>query len=51
MAASLVLEEEHGTFDRKPRRHNGYFGGDFSTTPYAGPARPSSSETAWRWSA
>lgn len=33
MSASIVVEEEHGTFIRTPRRHNGYYAGDFSVYP------------------
>lgn len=33
MPASIVVEEEHGTFIRTPRRHNGYYAGDFSVYP------------------
>lgn len=33
MAASLIVEEESGTYDRSPHAHNGYFAGDFSDQP------------------
>jgi hypothetical protein len=33
MAASLIVEEESGTYDRTPHAHNGYFAGDFSDQP------------------
>jgi hypothetical protein len=33
MAASIPVEEEHGTFTTAPRRHNGYYAGDFSVYP------------------
>ncbi len=43
MALSLIVEEEHGTFSKRERRHNGYYGGDFSTLPFPttpiGPAK------------
>ena len=31
MAASLVIEEESGTFSGSAHPHNGYYAGDFST--------------------
>ena len=33
MAASLIIEEESGTYDRTPHAHNGYFAGDFTDEP------------------
>ena len=33
MAASLIVEEESGTYDRTPHAHNGYFAGDFTDQP------------------
>jgi len=34
MAASLIIEEESGTYRPRPRRrHNGYYAGDFSGQP------------------
>ena len=33
MAASLIVEEESGTYDRTPHAHNGYFAGDFTDEP------------------
>ena len=33
MAASLIIEEESGTYDRTPHAHNGYFAGDFTDQP------------------
>ena len=42
MALSLIVEEERGTFNKRARRHNGYYGGDFGTLPLpAGPSFPS----------
>ena len=38
MALSLIIEEDRGTFAKRERRHNGYYGGDFSKLPY--PTRP-----------
>jgi hypothetical protein len=32
---SYVVEEESGTFDRLVRQHNGYYAGDFWSTPTA----------------
>ena len=41
MAASLIIEEESGTYTpRFHRRHNGYYAGDFSRTSRSG-ATPS----------
>jgi hypothetical protein len=35
MAASLILEEESGTYTaRFQHPHNGYYAGDFSQTPW-----------------
>ena len=33
MAASLIVEEESGTYDRTPHAHNGYYAGDFTNEP------------------
>jgi hypothetical protein len=33
MAASIVIEEERGTYDRTLHPHNGYYAGDFRTVP------------------
>jgi hypothetical protein len=34
MAASLITEEESGTYRARPRhQHNGYYAGDFSGQP------------------
>ncbi len=30
---SYAIEEETGTFDRAVHRHNGYYAGDFWSTP------------------
>jgi hypothetical protein len=32
MAASIVIEEERGTYSRSPHPHNGYYAGDFRQT-------------------
>jgi hypothetical protein len=32
MAASILIEEERGTYTRSPHPHNGYYAGDFRTT-------------------
>ena len=40
MAASILIEEEHGTCTRTPRRHNGYYAGDFSMYPADRPVPP-----------
>jgi hypothetical protein len=38
MAASLLIEEESGTYTARIRHpHNGYYAGDFSQTPRPGP--------------
>ncbi|HET7278585.1 MAG TPA: hypothetical protein VFJ22_10940 [Dermatophilaceae bacterium] len=49
MAASLIIEEESGTYTGRIRHaHNGYYAGDFSAqTPTTfGPTRPTASP--WR---
>lgn len=38
MALSPIIEEDRGTFAKRERRHNGYYGGDFSRLPL--PTRP-----------
>ena len=47
MTTSLIIEEDRGTYTRRARRHNGYFGGDFSAQPVLSPldllAQPGSS--------
>ena len=30
MAASIIIEQEQGTYTRSLHRHNGYYAGDFS---------------------
>jgi hypothetical protein len=40
MAASIPLEEEHGTYTGRPHRHNGYYAGDFSVYPADRPVSP-----------
>jgi hypothetical protein len=37
MTTSLIIEEDRGTFARRERRHNGYYGGDFSSMPLRSP--------------
>jgi len=37
MTTSLTIEEDRGTFTRRERRHNGYYGGDFSSLPLRSP--------------
>ncbi|WP_374455367.1 hypothetical protein [Nocardioides sp.] len=34
----FTIEEESGTSSGTPRRHNGYYAGDFSRTPMMTPA-------------
>jgi hypothetical protein len=34
MAASILIEEERGTYTRSPHPHNGYYAGDFSSVAY-----------------
>jgi hypothetical protein len=41
MAASLIIEQEQGTYVGSRHLHNGYYAGDFSQ-----PARPSSVQPA-----
>ena len=31
MAASIIIEQESGTYTPRIHRHNGYYAGDFST--------------------
>jgi hypothetical protein len=38
MAASIVIEEERGTYSRSPHPHNGYYAGDFRATDQAEPS-------------
>ena len=40
MAASILIEEERGTFITAPHRHNGYYAGDFSVYPADRPVPP-----------
>lgn len=40
MAASILIEEEHGTYASTPHRHNGYYAGDFSVYPVDRPVPP-----------
>jgi hypothetical protein len=40
MAASILIEEEHGTYASAPHRHNGYYAGDFSVYPADRPVPP-----------
>ena len=40
MAASIVVEEEHGTYTRTPHRHDGYYAGDFTVYPTDRPVPP-----------
>jgi hypothetical protein len=37
MATSLIIEDDRGTFTGRERRHNGYYGGDFSSLPVLSP--------------
>jgi len=37
MAASIVIEEESGTFTGRVHPHNGYYAGDFGTQPREAP--------------
>ena len=37
MTTSLIIEEDRGTYTRRERRHNGYYGGDFSSLPVLSP--------------
>lgn len=48
MAASILIEEERGTFIRPPRRHNGYYAGDFSVYPADRPVPPLVARVAGR---
>ena len=34
MAASLIIEEESGTWTGSIHPHNGYYAGDFSAVPF-----------------
>ena len=33
MTQMFIIEEDRGTFTGSPRRHNGYYAGDFTRTP------------------
>ena len=33
MTEMFTIEEDRGTFTRSPRRHDGYYAGDFSHNP------------------
>jgi hypothetical protein len=33
MTEMFIIEEESGTYTGSPRRHNGYYAGDFSRNP------------------
>jgi hypothetical protein len=35
MAATIVIEDECGTFDGTVHTHNGYYAGDFSATAWS----------------
>jgi hypothetical protein len=40
MSTMVGTEDERGTFEGAPRRHNGYYAGDFSDRPLpTGPVR------------
>jgi hypothetical protein len=41
MAASIIIEEERGTFVRSPHPHNGYYAGDFSRLELGATFHPS----------
>jgi hypothetical protein len=53
---SYVVEEEHGTYTGSRHQHNGYYAGDFSSTPMATPeqlaaiARMRPADPARSWS-
>jgi hypothetical protein len=56
MAASLLIEEESGTYSSQIRHsHNGYYAGDFSHTPRSWPELRASdpgrreAPRAWQW--
>ena len=34
MAASIIIEEESGTWSGLRHKHNGYYAGDFSDAPF-----------------
>lgn len=40
MSASIIIEQESGTFTRSIHRHNGYYAGDFSTHRATMPSTP-----------
>ncbi len=40
MAATMLIEEEQGTYIRTPHPHNGYYAGDFTGLPVHLPAPP-----------
>jgi hypothetical protein len=39
MAASLIIEQEQGTYVGSRHSHNGYYAGDFSQPRYPGESR------------
>ncbi len=46
MAATLLIEEEHGVFVGRVHTHNGYYAGDFSRREPRMPAVPSTHPVA-----
>jgi hypothetical protein len=40
MSASIIIEQESGTFTRSIHRHNGYYAGHFSTHRVTLPSAP-----------
>lgn len=48
MAATITVEEEHGTYTRTPRHpHNGYYAGDFRQYPADRPVPPPAAHAPW----
>lgn len=48
MAATITVEEEHGTYTRTPRHpHNGYYAGDFRQYPADRPVPPPAAHGTW----
>ena len=48
MAASIVIEEEHGSSTRRRHPHNGYYAGDFRTARTASASQASLTTFALR---
>ena len=43
----FTIEEDSGTFTGSPRRHNGYYAGDFTSSPMCTPSELSALAKLW----